>query len=125
MGDHAISCGSDDERIARHNHLRDALFHSAASAALGPRREEQALLPGTNSRPADVLIPCWAGGRDAALDVTVINPMRLDLVDRAAEEPGHALSVAFNREIGQTREACEREGMAFIPLPVETLGGWG
>ena len=26
LGDHAISCGSEGERIARHNHLRDAVF---------------------------------------------------------------------------------------------------
>ena len=31
-GDHAISCGSDGERIARHNHLSDVLYQTAAFA---------------------------------------------------------------------------------------------
>ena len=37
-GDHAISCGTEGERIARHNHLRDTLYHTCASAALAPTK---------------------------------------------------------------------------------------
>ena len=123
-GDHAISCGSEGERIARHNHLRDVLFHTAVSAALAPSREDRALLPGTDARPADVMIPHWTGGRDTALDVTVINPLQSSLVALAATSPGHALTVAYNRKMTNTGAACQREGITFIPLPVETLGGW-
>ena len=61
MGDHAISCGAKGERIARHNQLRDALYHTAASAHLAPTREDRALIPGGDQRPADVLIPNWSG----------------------------------------------------------------
>ena len=93
-GDHAISCGSEGERIARHNHLRDALFQATAAAALSPSREERALIPGSNSKPADVLIPNWTHGMDTALqlDVTVVNPLHPTLVERVARdpEPGYA-----------------------------------
>ena len=75
-GDHAISCASQGERISRHNHLRDALFQAAVSASLGPSREDRGLLPGVENRPADVYIPLWAGGRDAALDITVVSPFQ-------------------------------------------------
>ena len=61
-GDHAIACASQGERIARHNHLRDALYNTAVSASLAPTKEDRALLPGVDNRPADVLIPNWAGG---------------------------------------------------------------
>ena len=37
-GDHAISCGYQGERTARHNHLRDLLYHTALAASLGPTR---------------------------------------------------------------------------------------
>ena len=74
-GDHAISCGSEGERIARHNHLRDALFQASVTAALSPSREERALIPGNNSKPVDVLISNWTHGQDTALDVTVVNPI--------------------------------------------------
>ena len=123
-GDHAISCGSQGERIARHNHLRDALFHTAVSAALGPTREDRALIPGSDARPADVLIPNRTGGRDTALDVTVVNPLQVALVNRAAVNPGHALEYAFGRKMTASSDACRRADIAFIPLAVETLGGW-
>ena len=77
------------------------------------------MLPGTDARPADVLIPHWTGGRTTALDVTVINPVR-----QAATTPGHALTTAYNRKMDQSGDACRKEGMVFIPLPMETLGGW-
>ena len=83
MGDHALGCGSQGERIGRHNLLRDALHQTAAAAALGlaPIKEGRFLLPGRDVRPADVLIPGWSGGRDAALDVTVVSPLQQALVN--------------------------------------------
>ena len=88
-GDHAVSCGSAGERIARHNLLRDAVFQTAAAANLAPLKEERAILPGTDARPADVLIPHWGvGPKDLAIDVTVINPLRQDLAEKSAKEPG-------------------------------------
>ena len=36
LGDHALCCGTGGDRISRHNHLRDALFDTAAAAGLGP-----------------------------------------------------------------------------------------
>ena len=123
-GDHAISCGSEGERIARHNQLRDVLYQTAVSASLAPTKEDRALLPGTDARPADVFIPCWTHGKDTALDITVVNPLQDALVRRAATTPGHALVHAFGRKMTGTGEACRREGIVFIPLPVETLGGW-
>ena len=41
------------------------------AAGLGPVKEGRFLLPGQDRRPADVLLPYWNGGKDAALDVTV------------------------------------------------------
>ena len=123
-GDHAIICGSHCERIARHNQLRDAIYQVAASSNLAPRKEENALLPGTSARPADVLIPHWTGGRDTALDVTVVSPLLTDRLDNSITTPGHTLVEAFDNKCRDYLAACEREGICFIPLPVESLGGW-
>ena len=123
-GDHAVSCSSQGERTARHNHLRDILYHTAVSASLGPTKEGRFLVPGTGDRPADVLIPHWTGGRDTALDVTVINPLQSATVAQAATTPGHALNVAFDRKVKKAGAACQAAGIEFIPLPAETLGGW-
>ena len=40
---------------------------------------------------ADVLLPHWVGGKDAALDVTVVNPCQAATVVGAATTVGHAL----------------------------------
>ena len=95
-GDHAILCGSQGERIARHNHIRDVLYSTASSANLGPTKEERALIPGRGNKPADVLIPSWTGGRDTALDVTVVSPLLTERVDLAITSPGPTLVTAFN-----------------------------
>ena len=123
-GDHAISCGYEGERIARHNHLRDHLYNTCVSAALGPTKEDRALIPGTDARPADVLIPNWTSGKDTALDVTVVNPLQRALVDQAAVHPRHALDHRFSEKMSKHGEPCRVAGMVFIPLVVETLGGW-
>ena len=73
---------------------------------------------------ADVYVPNWAEGRDAAFDITVINPLQQATVAQAAETPGHSLDFAFNRKMRGAADECERQGVAFIPLAFESLGGW-
>ena len=75
LGDHALSCASNGARIVRHNLLSDCLYETAAQIALAPAREERSLIPGSQSRPADVYLPSWANWRDAASDVTVVSPL--------------------------------------------------
>ena len=86
--------------------------------------EGRFLLPGSDRRPADELIPYWAGGQDAALDVTVINPLQTATLAGAAANPGSALSVAYERKMTSAGELCRRQGLAFIPLAAESLGAW-
>ena len=111
MGDHAMNCAWQGERIARHNCLRDTLHKTAAAAALGPTKEGRFLLPGEGGKPADIFIPRWAGGKDAALDVTIVNPLQDALVQEASLTAGHALSVAHKRKLDKSWESCRRQGM--------------
>ena len=75
-------------------------------------------------RPADILIPGWCGGRDAALDVTVIHPLQDGRVRTgAATTPGFALTYAYDRKVRDAGELCRREGIAFILVVAESLGG--
>ena len=124
MGDHAMCCGSGGERISRHNALRDAIFDTAASAGLAPVKEGRFLLPGDDRRPADVLVPHWAGGRDVALDVTVVHPIQAATMPNAATTPGFALTFAHDRKIRGAQDDCQRQGIAFIPMVAESFGGW-
>ena len=124
LGDHALNCAWQGERIARHNSLRDTLHSTAVKAALGPTKEGQYLLPGEGGKPADIFIPRHAGGQDAALDVTVINPLQAATVAQAAQTAGHALKVAHQRKLDKSWQPCHEQGIVFLPLAVESLGGW-
>ena len=73
---------------------------------------------------ADLWLPHWVGGKDAALDITVVNSLHVANVVGAATEAGHALTHAFNRKMRGTAEACHRQGSAFMLLVVESYGGW-
>ena len=124
MGDHALGCRNSGDRIARHNMLRDVIFETAAAADLGPTKEERHLLPGTTARPGDVMIRRWANGKDAAIDVTVTSPLASSYVVGAAAEAGSTLEKACQRKLRETAEACRREGLVFLPIAMETLGGF-
>ena len=95
--DHAISCGIGGKRIARHDHVRDALFQTTVTAGLGPVKEPDGLLPGSDDRPADVLIPFWSGGRDAVLDFTMVNPLEADLVSKASGDASSTVQHTYLR----------------------------
>ena len=56
--------------------------------------------------------------------MTVINPLQEATVAEAAATPGHALTVAYDRKVRAVSETCRQEGITFIPLAAESLGGW-
>ena len=62
--------------------------------------------------------------KDAALDVTVTNPLQKFLAGDPTKEAGHVLGLAKARKEKLARAACERENLYFVPLAVETFGGW-
>ena len=94
----------------------------AAAAVLGPVKEGRFILPGNDRRPADIFLPNWADGRDAAIDVTVINPLQQTFLNQSAANPGHALHKAYERKMTRHGEACRRAGITFTPLPLDTFG---
>ena len=54
----------------------------------------------------------------------VVNPLQTAFVNGAATTPGHALTRRYGEKMTKHGEGCRRAGMVFLPLPVETLGGW-
>ena len=124
MGDHQVGCGGNGDRISRHNNIRDVLFNAAQTAALGPRKEVLGVVPNSNARPADILLPNWCRGRQAALDVAVISPLQQLTVAEAAVTPGHALEVGVRRKISANLPSCRAAGIECVPLVVEALDGW-
>ena len=70
------------------------------------------------------LVPHWTGGKDAAMDVTIITPIQGATMPGAANTAGHALDHAYNRKVTGAEEECRRQGIAFLPLVAESFGGW-
>ena len=58
-GDHTIVCATENERICRHDSLRDLIFETATHAGLFPKKEVRSLVPDSQKRPGDVYIPTW------------------------------------------------------------------
>ena len=54
---------------------------------------------------AGVLLPHWVGGKDVALNVTVVNPCQAATVVGAATT---ALNHTFQRKVRGAGEACQR-----------------
>ena len=96
----------------------------AVSASLAPLREERALLPGIEQRPADVLLPHFSGGLHCCIDVCVVSSLQSAMVEGAAEEAGYALQSRYSQKWDKYGLACQAEGMVFQPVPIEVLGGW-
>ena len=54
----------------------------------------------------------------------MITPMQSAVIDREAQESGYALQYAWERKMQRAFDACNTHRISFIPLPVETFGGW-
>ena len=124
MSDHSMNCHSGRGMISRHNKLRDVIAATAAAASLSPRVEAKGLVAGANYRPGDVYLAGWPQGRNTALDITVVNPLQDLYIQQAAATPGAALEGACKRKWAQAGDYCRREGLAFQPIALESLGGF-
>ena len=56
--------------------------------------------------------------------VSVVNSLQAAQIRGAATTPGNALTRRYVETINKHGEECRRAGLAFLPLPMETLGGW-
>ena len=86
------------------------LLTAAFQAALGTRKEPAGLLPGSDDRPADVLLPFLADGKDAALDVSVVNPLQQQLAG-SCQGRRKGSPTCLQYQIGEYSDRCEVEGI--------------
>jgi hypothetical protein len=60
-----------------------------------------------------------------AFVVTVASPVSVTALPHASIVAGHAARAAEARKHLQNDESCARAGIRFLPVAVETFGGWG
>ena len=148
-GDHALVCCGGGDRTRRHNLIRNAVHFTATAANLHPELEKPGLLPqrplsgglyedGSSigehdsnpsaRRPADVYIPRWRAGPPAAWDFAVTSGLRLDVIPDSARDPDAACTKYedFKCSHQDTKAQCQGQGITFIPMVMEAVGGgWG
>ena len=122
-GDHTITCATENERICRHDALRDIIFETANHAGLFPKKEARSLVPDSQRRPGDVYIPTWRH-RPHAFDVAVTSPLCASNLQQSSTTTGSALEKMKVAKNNKHFHQCRRQGIVFVPLVVETLGGW-
>ena len=88
-GDHQIKCGGNKDRIHWHDSIRDALFSSAQSAALCPRKEMPSLIC-----PLSVGEECkHSADADACWEVGVsFVPLLVETIDDWSEKASHTIT---------------------------------
>ena len=125
------------------------VYYAAAAVNLHPELEKPGLLPQrplsgslyengaahsdahsdpSSRRPADVYIPRWRSGPPAAWDFAVTSAMRLDVIASTVSDPDAALTQYedFKCSFKDTKAQCSAQGITFIPMVMEAVGGgWG
>ena len=61
---------------------------------------------------------------DTFFEVTVTGPLAQSNVASAAAAAGGALEKAFKRKVEGAAQACQEQGISFLPFALETLGGF-
>eukprot|EP00973_Karenia_brevis_P051897 7208310-Karenia_brevis.AAC.1 len=149
FADHALTCCCGGDRTKRHNLIRNALHMLLQAAGCASELEKPGLLrprpllgstheDGSDRRddddspearrPADVYAPRWRNGLAACLDLAVTSGLRDDLVHLSARDPSTALLRYEDHKCSwkDTRRTCSEEGLLFVPLILEAVGGgWG
>ena len=52
------------------------------------------------------------------------NPLQQELIRKVARDGESGVQHSFNIKMGKYSNRCEAEGIEFIPLIVDTFGGW-
>ena len=125
FGDHAICCHHGPSLLFRHNNVRDILGHAARAAGLAAVViEKKDQIDGSKVKPGDISVQQYHRGfATSAFDVTITHPLQKKTIEVAMEEAGVAAEEAHDRKLLKSLELCKEEGIQFVPLAWETLGG--
>lgn len=127
QGYHSLTCKYGGDLGVRHNALRNVVLLAAHGAALGPRAE-QAVIPGSQTRPADLLFT--AGSRTTVCDFAVTHPLQDNFVDalicpRRKAPASYAADKYAEKKDAMYKQSVEDAGYTFSPCVVDSFGNWG
>ena len=123
FSDNAVICHGIGDAISRHDRIRDRIASACSAANLSPVIKKRKLIAGNSSRPGDIFLPSLKPGRTTALDVFVTSPLQQTIINHSAERSGYAIEAAEERKYAHHENCCSEQGILFVPLAVESLGG--
>jgi hypothetical protein len=125
FGDHSICCKHGPSFIFRHNNVRDILGHAARGAGLaGVVIEKKNQVAGSTQKPGDITVQQYQRGfPTSAFDVTIAHPLQKKYISVAMVEAGVAAQDAHDKKLQKSLAVCREEGIHFVPLAWESLGG--
>jgi hypothetical protein len=126
-GTHALTCKAKGDSIFRHNDICSPIFAKARAAHLNAMCEVTHLFPGSGRRPGDIVIENFENDRTLILDVTVVNSQCVACRTAApmhANFAEFAIAQADKRKDVAVLKFCENNNKEFLPLVVESYGGW-
>ena len=115
------------QRHSGTNALRDCLFGFCRWAALSPQREMGAGLGASHhaqKRPADLLLPNWVLGHDAAIDITVVHPLNAQFLTGASTIGGVVAETKAGIKRRLNDPKCRELGWRCVPMVVTVYGEW-
>ncbi|MCP4268048.1 MAG: hypothetical protein GY777_21170, partial [Candidatus Brocadiaceae bacterium] len=119
-----MSCGCGPSRIQRHDHINQCWFRSLKAAGFSCKYEST-VDPTTKHRHADTLVQPWRLGRDAAHDWVVTHTLKASTLGRGGGDPQRFLDWAEDRKYKYADARCHKNELDFLPLAVDTFGGFG
>ena len=123
-GDHSVCCKVGPGVIARHNGVNLAWMLAERRAGFTVQREQRVQF-GSKKKPADTLVWSWKGMDACAQDWAVVHPMTKKGLGARKLDPYEAVTQAEERKKRLESSMCADAGVGFVPLAMDTFGGFG
>ena len=120
MGDHAISCATAGDRIAKHDTLVCSLAESLRKANISVKTELGDPNQADQTRPGDLVLLNWREGQDLYLDFSVASTLAPSYRALSSRKGGGSAEERVKFKLNKYKDVVVK----FEPLVVESLGGW-
>ena len=124
FGDHAVSCPVGPGRIARHDAVNVTWMLAERAAGMHVQREVR-VDPESNRRTADTFVWDWDRGQPCAQDWVVTHLLAPSHLNVGFTDPNAAVVEAEDRKMRQASLLCASRGVDFLPLAIDSFGGFG
>ena len=133
LGDHLLCCRRNNF-YTRHFAVQETFISMAQAGDLSFGREVSLTKSCANEaagslqpaiRPADLLLKAWQGGKDVAVDFTIVHALQQNQKPWSKQKANAFLKSTEARKITKYHDACEKEGWLFMPSAFDTWGGMG